>query len=75
MEQLGSHWTDFHEILYFDYLSKLTRKFKIHCNLTRITGTLDEDFNTFFISRSLVLRMRNVSKKSCRGNQNTFYVH
>jgi len=56
MEQLGSHWTDFHEILYFDYLSKLTIKFKIHCNPTRITGTLDEDFDTFLKFRSVVLR-------------------
>jgi hypothetical protein len=23
MEQLGSHWTDFHEILIFEYFSKI----------------------------------------------------
>ena len=28
MEQLGSHWTDFHEILYLSFLENLPRKFK-----------------------------------------------
>jgi len=26
MEQLGSHWTDFHEIFEFDYFSKICRE-------------------------------------------------
>jgi len=34
-----------------------------------------EDQLTFLIiPRSVLLRMRNVSGESCRGNQNTFYV-
>jgi hypothetical protein len=38
-------------------------------------GTLHEDRNIFFIiSRSILLRMRNVSDKSWRGNQNTHFV-
>jgi hypothetical protein len=37
-------------------------------------GTLHEDLNTFMISRWILLRMRNVSKQSCRENQNTFYL-
>jgi len=37
-------------------------------------GTLHEDKCTFFIiSRSFLLRMRNVSDKSCTENENTFY--
>ena len=40
-----------------------------------ITGTLHEDQYTFFIkSRSFPFRMRNVSDKSCRENQNTHFV-
>jgi len=27
MEQLGSHWTDFHENLSFEYLSKICREY------------------------------------------------
>jgi len=50
-------------------------KFKFHWNMTIITGTLHEDQYTFLIiSRSFLLRMRNVSDKSCRENQNTCFV-
>jgi hypothetical protein len=38
-------------------------------------GTLREDLSTFLIaSRSVLLRMRNVSDKSCRENQNTYFA-
>jgi hypothetical protein len=38
-------------------------------------GTSHEDRYTFMIiSRSVLLRMRNVSDKSCRENQNTHFV-
>ena len=40
--------------------------------MTRIAGTLHEDQYIFLIiSRSVLLRMKNVSNKSCRENQNT----
>ena len=40
-----------------------------------MTGILHEDQYTFLIiSRSVTLRMRNVSDKICRGNQNTHFV-
>jgi len=43
--------------------------------MTRITGTLHEYEYTFLIiSRSFLLRMRNVSDKSCRENQNTHFI-
>jgi hypothetical protein len=45
-------------------------------NWTRITGTLLEEQYTFFvISRSVLLRMRNVSDKICGENQNTHLMH
>ena len=41
--------------------------------MTRIAGTLHEDQYTFIIiSLSILLRIRNISDKSCRENQNTF---
>ena len=53
----------------------MSRKLKFHYNLTTITGTLHEDRCKFLtISRSVLLRMRNVLYKSCRENQNTFCV-
>jgi hypothetical protein len=40
--------------------------------MTRITSTLQEDLCTcMVISQSVFLRMRNVSDRSCRENQNT----
>ena len=40
-----------------------------------MTGTLHGDRYTFLIiSRSFLLRMRNVSDRSCRENQNTHFV-
>ena len=39
-------------------------------------ANLHEDFRKFIkISRWIFLRMRNVLHKSCRENQNTFYVN
>jgi hypothetical protein len=56
------------------FFENLSRTFKFHSNLTRVTGTLHEDQNTFFvIPRSLLLRIRNVSDRSCRENQNTHF--
>ena len=50
----------------------MSRKFEFISNFAKITVTLHEDQNTFLIiSRSILHRMRNVSDKSCRGNQNT----
>jgi len=64
MEQLGSHWRDFYEILYLRIFRKSVKKFKFHQNLTRITGTLHEERHTFLIiSRPVFLRMRNISYK------------
>ena len=51
------------------FYENLSRKFEFHYNRTIIKGTLHEDKYTFFIiSRSFLLRMRNVSDKSCREN-------
>jgi len=72
-EQLGSYRTDLHEIWYLRLFRKSVEKF--HYNRTRIKGTLHEDQYTFFIiSRSFLHRMRNVSNKTCRENQNTHFV-
>ena len=57
------------------FFENLSGKLKYHLNLTRITGTLHEDQYTFsIISHSVVLRMRNVSDKGCRENQNKHFV-
>ena len=63
------------QILVQLFSENLPRKFKLHYNLTTITCTLHADRYTFLIiSRSVLLRMRNVSDKSCTENQNTHFV-
>jgi len=47
---------------------------KINSYLTRIAGTLHEDdYTLFIISRAFLLRMRNVSDQSYRGNKKKLY--
>ena len=75
MEQLRSHWTDFHIIWHLNIFDNMWRKFKFYQNLTRIRGSLLEDKGTYLsISRSFLLRMRNFSYKSCRENQNRHFM-
>jgi len=53
----------------------LSTKFKVHWNLTRITGTIHEAKYTFWIvCRQVILRMKNISDKICRENQSTRFV-
>ena len=55
--------------------SNLSREFKFHWNLKRTTDTLHEYVFTFMIIYGwIILRMRNVYEKSCRRNQNTFFI-
>jgi len=74
VEQRNSHWTDFHEILYFSVFRKSVEKVQVLLTRTRITGALREDQYIFLIMSRVVLRMRNVSVKTCRENQNTYFV-
>ena len=57
------------------FFENLLRKFKFHENLITMTGTLHAaDRHTFMIiSRSVLLRIRNISDKIYRENQNTHF--
>jgi hypothetical protein len=57
-----------------DYISKICQgNFKVHYNLTSITGTLREDIGTFMIiSPWGFLGTRNIPEERCRENQNAF---
>ena len=62
--------------LLFEYFSKVCRE---NSSLAKIgqekTNTLHEDQYAFLIiSLAVLLTMRNVSDKSCRGNQNTNFM-
>jgi len=75
MELFGSRWTDFHDIQYLSIFRKTVKEIQVSFKSDKKTGTLHADQYTFFIpSLSILLRMKNVSDKSCRGNQNTNFV-
>jgi hypothetical protein len=71
MEQLGSHLTDCHEILYLRiFIISVEKKFELHKNLTRMTGALHDEQSTFaIISRLFLLRIGSVSHQRCKENQ------
>jgi hypothetical protein len=57
------------------FFEKLSRKFTFNWNQIRMTSTLHEDQHALFIIPcSVLLRMRSVSDKRCRGNQNAHFV-
>jgi hypothetical protein len=72
VDPTGSIFMKFDVWLFFENLSKISSFLK---NLTRLTGYLHEDLCTFMItSRWVLLRMRNISDKSCRENQSTHFM-
>jgi hypothetical protein len=59
----------------WEFFENLKRKFKFNYNMTRITCTLHEDICTFtIISRRIILRMINISDKSCGEYQSTHFT-
>jgi len=73
MEQLGFHWTDFHKIWYLKVLKKSVEKIQVSLKSDKNRGYfyMKTNIHFFITSRSFFLRMRNVSDKSCKENQNT----
>jgi hypothetical protein len=50
MEQLGSHWKDFHQMRYFNILRKSAEKIQDSLNLTILTVALHEALPAFMIT-------------------------
>jgi len=75
MEQLDSHWTDFHKIWYSSIFRKYVEKIQVRINLTRIIDTVRENKYIFMTtSFSGLLRMEIGSEKICRRNHNTRFM-
>jgi hypothetical protein len=75
IEQLGSRWTDIHKSLHLRIFRKSVENIHVSLKPDKNNGTLHEDQHTFLItSRSILLRMRNVSDESCRENQTTHFT-
>jgi hypothetical protein len=59
----------------FSIFKKSVKKFQVSLKLSRIMSTLCEDLCIFMIvSCQILLRMRNVSDKNCKQNQNTHFM-
>jgi hypothetical protein len=75
MEQLGSHWTDFYEILYTSIFLKSVAKIPVSLKSDKNNGYFtSRPLHALIISRSVLLRKKNVSDKSCREHQNTHFM-
>jgi len=75
MQQLGSHWTNFHGILYLSVFRKYVKKIQVSLKLDKNTGYfLCGPTHILIISRSFLLRIKNVSDKSCRETLNTYFI-
>ena len=71
--RLALDW--FNKNLVFEDSSKKCKKILVSLIADKNVGTLHEDHYTLLItSRSFLLRMGNVSDKSCRENHNTHFV-
>jgi len=75
MEQLGSNWTDFHEISCWRIIRKSVHKIQLSLKSDKNNRYFTwRPIYNYISSRSFLLRMRNVSNKSCRENQNAHFV-
>ena len=75
MEQLGTHWTDFHGTRYLSIFRKSVEKIQLSLKSDNNNEYFTWRFMYFFIiSRSVLFRIRNVPDKSSRENQNTHFA-
>ena len=74
MNQLGPHWTDFHEIRCLNIFLKYIDETQDSLKSGKKKGTLLEDQYAPLIVSPLLLRNGNVSYKICRESQNKHFV-
>ena len=75
MKQLGSHWRDFHDIWYLTIFRKSVQKTQVSLQADRNNEYFTwSPMYIYDIFRWILLKMKTVSDKSYRENQNTFYV-
>ena len=75
MKQLGSHWTEFHEISWFRIFRKSIQKIQVSLKSDKNTGHLTRrPVYMSDLSRSVLLRMQHISDKSRRKTRNTHFI-
>ena len=74
MQQLCSHWTDFHGILYLGIFRKCVEKILSSSKSVMNNGYFTWRPMHIYDNIWIILRMKNISDKRCRGNQNTQFI-
>jgi len=75
MEKVGFHWTNSNKIWHWRIFRKSVDRNQVTLRSENNNSTLHEYLCTFIIKLIwILLRMRNVSDKSCRKNKKTHYV-
>jgi hypothetical protein len=75
VEQLGTHWTNYDEILYLRLSRKSVQKTKLSLEFDTNNGYFTWRFITCMTFRRWIfLRMRNVSNKSCTDNETPHFM-
>jgi len=75
MEQFGSQWMDFHEIWYLNIFRKSAEKIKVSLKSDKNSGYFTWIRTHIYDNISLnSVKMQNISDKSCRANQNTYFI-
>jgi hypothetical protein len=75
MEQLGSHWTDFHEIWYLSIFRKSVKKIRVSLILDKNNGYFTwRPIYDFYHLAHFFLEWEMFQTKSCRENQKTHFV-
>ena len=75
MEQLGSHWMDFHELRYLSIFQKSVKKIQISLKSDNNNRyVIRTPMYIFIIHHPHLLQMRNVSDNICRENQISHFV-
>ena len=73
--ELGFHWTDFHETLYLSIFRKSVDKVEVWLKSDKNNGYFTwRPMFILIVSLWILLRMSNVSDKSCRENQIAHHV-
>jgi hypothetical protein len=75
MQQLGSHWKDFYWISYLNIFQKSVEKTQGSLKYDKDNGySTWRLIRIYDLSRSVFLRMTNISDKLCTENQNTHFI-
>jgi hypothetical protein len=73
-QQLGSHWMDFNDTWYLIILWKSVKKIQVSLKSDKNNKYFTILFTFMTISCWIILRMRSVSNKSVRENQNVHFI-